>query len=53
MPIRATGKPKRQRQYEHIKESYLETGTKEDKAEQIAAATVNKIRRKKGETKTK
>ena len=33
---------KHERQYEHIKEGLLERGTKEDKAEEIAARTVNK-----------
>ena len=42
---------KRERQYEHIKESYEERGKSEDKAEEIAARTVNKTRAEKGETK--
>jgi plasmid stabilization system protein ParE len=42
---------KRERQYEHIKESYEERGKSEDKAEEIAARTVNKTRTEKGETK--
>jgi hypothetical protein len=42
---------KRERQYEHIKESYEERGRSEDKAEEIAARTVNKERREDGETK--
>ena len=42
---------KRERQYEHIKESYEELGKSEDKAEEIAARTVNKERAEKGETK--
>lgn len=42
---------KRERQYEHIKESYEERGRSEDKAEEIAARTVNKERAEKGETK--
>jgi len=42
---------KRERQYEHIKESYEEQGRSEDKAEEIAARTVNKTRAEKGETK--
>ena len=33
---------KRERQYEHIKEGLEERGTGEDKAEEIAARTVNK-----------
>ncbi len=43
---------KRERQYEHIKDSYEERGRSEDKAEQIAARTVNKERNEAGETKT-
>jgi hypothetical protein len=43
--------PKRERQYEHIKEGELEQGRPEDTAERIAAATVNKTRSEKGETK--
>jgi hypothetical protein len=42
---------KRERQYEHIKESYEEHGRSEDKAEELAARTVNKDRREAGETK--
>jgi plasmid stabilization system protein ParE len=42
---------KRERQYEHIKESYEEQGRSEDKAEEIAARTVNKTRAEHGETK--
>jgi hypothetical protein len=42
--------PKRERQYEHIKEAYEERGRSEDKAEEIAARTVNKERREAGET---
>jgi hypothetical protein len=42
---------RRDRQYEHIKESYEEKGVPEDKAEEIAARTVNKQRREAGETK--
>ena len=43
--------PKRDRQYEHIKESYEERGKSEDKAEELAARTVNKQRAEAGETK--
>jgi hypothetical protein len=43
--------PKRERQYEHIKESELEEGRLEDRAEEIAARTVNKHRAGAGETK--
>ena len=42
---------KRERQYEHIKQSELEQGRSSKRAEEIAAATVNKQRRKAGETK--
>jgi plasmid stabilization system protein ParE len=42
---------KRERQYEHIKESLEERGSSEDKAEEIAARTVNKERARKGEAK--
>jgi hypothetical protein len=42
---------KRERQYEHIKETYEDRGTSEDKAEEIAARTVNKERRDAGETR--
>jgi plasmid stabilization system protein ParE len=42
---------KRERQYEHIKESYEDRGVTEDEAEERAARTVNKERREAGETK--
>ena len=42
---------KRERQYEHIKEGLEERGTGEDKAEEIAARTVNKERARAGEAK--
>ena len=42
---------KRERQYEHIKDSLSERGEPEDKAEEIAARTVNKERARKGEAK--
>ena len=45
--------PKRERQYEHIKEGLLERGTNEGKAEEIAARTVNKERARHGEAKEK
>jgi hypothetical protein len=44
---------KRERQYRHIRESYKERGVSTDEAEERAARTVNKERRKKGETKQK
>ena len=40
---------KRERQYDHIKESLLERGENEDDAEEIAARTVNKERARQGE----
>jgi len=43
---------KRERQYEHIKDGLLEQGRSEDKAEEIAARTVNKERARAGEAKT-
>jgi len=43
--------PKRERQYEHIKEGLLERGDNEEKAEETAARTVNKERAQHGETK--
>jgi plasmid stabilization system protein ParE len=41
---------KRERQYEHIKDSYEDRGVPEDEAEERAARTVNKERREAGET---
>ncbi len=49
----AGSSPKRERQYEHIKESYEERGVGEDEAEERAARTVNKQRREQGETTSK
>jgi plasmid stabilization system protein ParE len=43
---------KRERQYEHIKGGLKKQGASEDKAEEIAARTVNKERARKGEAKT-
>src|ERR687889_2409254 len=52
MPPRGVAKgTKRARQYEHIKESQLEQGRSEDRAEEIAARTVNKERARAGESK--
>ena len=42
---------KRERQYEHIKEGLEERGEGEDKAEEIAARTVNKERARHGEAR--
>ena len=43
--------PKRERQYEHVKQSEEARGKPEKSSKRIAAATVNKTRREKGETK--
>ena len=42
---------KRERQYEHIKDGLKERGTSEDKAQEIAARTVNKERARAGEAR--
>ena len=42
---------KRERQYAHIKEGLRDRGTSEDKAEEIAARTVNKERARSGEAR--
>ena len=53
MPPRGTKKgTKRARQYEHIKESLRERGTSEDRAEEVAARTVNKERARSGEARS-
>ncbi|MFD9723011.1 plasmid stabilization protein [Streptomyces sp. NPDC059072] len=44
--------PKRERQYEHIKESAEQRGESEERAKEIAARTVNKERAQAGESKT-
>ena len=52
MPPRGVKKgTKRARQYEHIKESELQQGASEDRAEEIAARTVNKERARSGESR--
>jgi hypothetical protein len=52
MPPRGVKKgSKRARQYEHIKESQLDQGRSEDRAEEIAARTVNKERARSGESR--
>jgi hypothetical protein len=51
MPPRGVKKPKRKRQYEHIKKSAKKRGKPDRVAKRIAAATVNKTRKEKGETK--
>lgn len=53
MPPRGVKKgTKRARQYEHIKESELDQGASESRADEIAARTVNKERARSGESKT-
>lgn len=42
---------KRERQYEHVKESVKDQGRSEDTAEEIAARTVNKERARAGESR--
>ncbi|MFE2236432.1 plasmid stabilization protein [Streptomyces sp. NPDC059442] len=44
--------PKRERQYEHIKESGEKRGMSEDRAKEMASRTVNKERARSGESKT-
>ncbi len=44
---------KRARQYEHVKDSAKDRGASEDRAEEIAARTVNKERARSGEAKQK
>jgi hypothetical protein len=43
---------KRERQYQHIKDSQKERGTSTKRAEEIAARTVNKNRAQQGESRT-
>jgi hypothetical protein len=43
--------PKRDRQYEHIKEGLLDRSASEDKAEEVAARTVNTERARAGEAR--
>jgi hypothetical protein len=53
MPPRGTKKgSKRERQYEHIKDSELDRGVPRARAEEIAARTVNKERARSGEART-
>jgi len=52
LPPRETDTEKRKRQYKHIKESELKRGASLEDAERIAAATVNKIRKEKGEVES-
>ena len=54
MPPRGVKKgTKRARQYEHIKDSAKERGASTDRAEEIAARTVNKERARSGESRTR
>ena len=53
MPPRGVTSEKRKRQYEKIKKSVKATGRSEKTASRIAAATTNKTRAAKGETKTR
>lgn len=54
MPPRGVKKgTKRARQYEHIKQSQRKRGTSEQRAEEIAARTVNKERARSGESRTR
>jgi hypothetical protein len=53
MPPRGVKKgSKRERQYEHIKDSERQQGVSLKRAEEIAARTVNKERARSGESKT-
>jgi hypothetical protein len=52
MPPKGVKSPKRKRQYEHITRSLQERGGRSaGRAKEIAARTVNKQRRKAGQTK--
>jgi hypothetical protein len=54
MPPRGVKKgTKRARQYEHIKQGAKEQGASTDRAEEIAARTVNKERARSGESRTR
>jgi len=44
--------PKRERQYEHVKESAEDRGESKGRAKEIAARTVNKERARSGESKS-
>ena len=43
---------KRERQFEHIRDSLLERGATAEKADEIAARTVNKERARQGEVRS-
>ncbi len=54
MPPRGVKKgTKRGRQYEHVKRSQKQQGASEDRAEEIAARTVNKEKARSGESRTR
>src|ERR1700742_1227245 len=54
MPPRGVKKgSKRARQYEHVKQSERQQGASEQRAEEIAARTVNKERARSGESRTR
>ena len=54
MPPRGVKKgTKRARQYEHIKKGQKQQGASEDRAEEIAARTVNKEKARSGESRTR
>jgi len=53
MPRGTKDGSERERQYEHIKDSYEDQGVSKDEAEERAARTVNKQRRESGETRSK
>jgi hypothetical protein len=54
MPPRGVKKgTKRARQYEHIKQGARKQGASSDRAEEIAARTVNKERARSGESRTR
>lgn len=44
--------PKRERQYQHVKNSEKQRGASEGRAEEIASRTVNKQRARSGESRT-
>jgi hypothetical protein len=48
----AGSSPKRERQYQHVKASAKKRGESTDRAEEIAARTVNKERARSGEART-
>jgi hypothetical protein len=52
MPPRGVKSAKRKRQYEHIKDSAKKRGKSTKRAKEIAARTVNKQRKKAGQTKS-